>query len=648
MSRRQQPKRAAKAVKNLIEAIDSDVSDFEELYESSGDDFKPKKADDCSSGGNSSNSSSESSSQSDNEPLSKLKVKFSRKKRPLTPRNEESSDSDRPLSTYRQAYPNDKENRAGTVVSEVREDDIDDLDLADVLPAIQTAAQPIQSEYKWRKQEFTVPDTTFKGKLEEAPRDERLMSPYEFFRKLLTDEMLDNIVDQTNRYAMQKEGIQLCTTSKEIEIMIGMYLRMGLVQMPRVRAYWEAESRYAPIADTMARNRFEKISSDIHFTDNLNVTTEQRNDKLWKIRPWISALRGRFLTIPPEENHSVDEIMVSFKGKHSIKQYIRGKPNPWGFKMWGRAGASGILYDFDIYQGSAAEKPQDSLGVGGDVVIKLASTLEPNKNYKLFADNFFTSLPMVKALKAQSIWYVGTVRSNRLKGCTLKVEKELKKEGRGAVDYQVETSSNIIALRWYDNKSVDVVSSYVGIEPAGEVRRWDKRSRQYIFIPRPNIIATYNMFMGGVDTLDSLTSLYKQKMKSRRWYMYIFWHTIMITVVNAWLWYKRHCVLLHQNPVKLATFISSVVSGLIECRAKVGRPTLSPPPVPKSLVIKSCKRPADDSRVDCLDHFPIWDTKRQRCKFFNCSDSFSFIKCMKCNVHLCLNKERNCFTAFHM
>ena len=116
------------------------------------------------------------------------------------------------------------ENRAGTVVSEVREDDIDDPDLADVLPAIQTAAQPIQSEYKWRKQEFTVPDTTFKGKLEEAPSDK---DSYEFFRKLLTDEMLDNIVDQTNRYAMQKEGIQLCTTSKEIEIMIGMYPSYG-------------------------------------------------------------------------------------------------------------------------------------------------------------------------------------------------------------------------------------------------------------------------------------------------------------------------------------------------------------------------------------------------------------------------------------
>ena len=40
-----------------------------------------------------------------------------------------------------------------------------------------------------------VPDTTFKGKLEEALSDERLMTPYEFFRKMLTDEMIDNIVD---------------------------------------------------------------------------------------------------------------------------------------------------------------------------------------------------------------------------------------------------------------------------------------------------------------------------------------------------------------------------------------------------------------------------------------------------------------------
>ena len=139
----------------------------------------------------------------------------------------------------------------------------------------------------------------------------------------------------------------LSLTSKQtfyqIEIMIGVYLRMGLVQMPRVLAYKETESRFTPIAETILSNRFEKLTASVHLCDNLRATEEQKQDKLWKVRPWLQALRGRFLSIPAEENHAVDEIMVSFKGKSSIKQYIRGKPNPWGFKLWGFAGSSGIL-----------------------------------------------------------------------------------------------------------------------------------------------------------------------------------------------------------------------------------------------------------------------------------------------------------------
>ncbi|KAJ8300757.1 hypothetical protein KUTeg_022276 [Tegillarca granosa] len=63
---------------------------------------------------------------------------------------------------------------------------------------------------------------------------------------------------------------------------------------------------------------------------------------------------------------------------------------------------------------------------------------------------------------------------------------------------------------------------------------WEADTRyDLIAMERPTIIAEYNKFMGGVDLLDSLTSLYKRNVKSRRWYMYIFWHSIMIAVVNS-------------------------------------------------------------------------------------------------------------------
>ena len=152
---------------------------------------------------------------------------------------------------------------------------------------------------------------------------------------------------------------------------------------------------------------------------------------------------GKF---PTEEHNSVDEMMVNFKGKSTIKQYIRGKPNPWGFKLWGRAGISGFLYDFDVYQGASQNKSSE-LGVGGDIVMKLTETLEGGKNYKIFADNYFTSIKLAMALKERSMFYVGTVMSNRLKG-PLK-PKELKKEGRGTSEYRVDESEKLIVVRWY-------------------------------------------------------------------------------------------------------------------------------------------------------------------------------------------------------
>ena len=52
-----------------------------------------------------------------------------------------------------------------------------------------------------------------------------------------------------------------------------------------------------------------------------------------------------------------------------------------------------------------------------------------------------------------------------------------------------------------------------------------------------------------------------------------------------------------------------------------------------------------DVRKDGFDHFPKWSEKRVRCKF--CAPRFTYVVCMKCEVALCFNKDRNCFLQFH-
>ena len=72
--------------------------------------------------------------------------------------------------------------------------------------------------------------------------------------------------------------------------------------------------------------------------------------------------------------------------------------------------------------------------------MNMTKKLEEGKGFKIYADNLFSSPQLAKKTKKKKkgIWYSGTVRENRLKGCHLKPEKEMKKQGRGDMDSLVD------------------------------------------------------------------------------------------------------------------------------------------------------------------------------------------------------------------
>ncbi|KAJ8353120.1 hypothetical protein SKAU_G00206870 [Synaphobranchus kaupii] len=351
------------------------------------------------------------------------------------------------------------------------------------------------------------------------------------------------------------------------------------------------------------------------------------------------------MEITPEEYNSVDEQMVSFRGTGSpIRQYVKGKPHPWGLKIWARCSSSGLLCDFDVYQGGTGKKT--TLGMGGDVVVKLCETLPASKNYKVFADNLFSSVPLVHKLLEQQIYFVGTLRNNRLAGCQLEDEKDLAKRGRGSVDCRVEKDDSMAIVKWYDNKSVTLISSYCAIEPEDQARRWSKSDKVYVQVNRPHIVKEYNTFMGGIDLLDACVARYKYHMRSRRWYLYLFWQTIMLGLVNAWMVYRRDCGLLGvQNPLKQRKFQAEVATSLIFVNAKRGRPLLdaSPPLAPPKRIRVGVP---NDVRTDQFAHWPVRCEKRGRCKA--CTVNAINILCEKCGVRLCFTADRNCFKLYHL
>ena len=55
----------------------------------------------------------------------------------------------------------------------------------------------------------------------------------------------------------------------------------------------------------------------------------------------------------------------------------------------------------------------------------------------------------------------------------LKSEKDLKGIGRVAMDYRVNGEGDVIIVRWLDNGVVQLVSTLVGIEPMGTVKKME-------------------------------------------------------------------------------------------------------------------------------------------------------------------------------
>lgn len=130
-------------------------------------------------------------------------------------------------------------------------------------------------------------------------------------------------------------------------------------------------------------------------------------DKLYKLRPLLNHLSERFFALfRPGQNQSIDESMIRFKGRSSIKQYMPKKPIKRGYKVWMRCDETGYACQFQIYTGKTDTTIEQSLG---ERVVKSLRESLYGKNHRVYMDNFFTSYNLFKFLKTQNIFACGTV-----------------------------------------------------------------------------------------------------------------------------------------------------------------------------------------------------------------------------------------------
>lgn len=343
-------------------------------------------------------------------------------------------------------------------------------------------------------------------------------------------------------------------------------------------------------------------------------------------------------------------MIIPFTGACPIRQYCPGKPNPTGIKAFVLANPNGLVCDIEVYQGKKM-LPTTGNSLAEEIVLTLTRTLVPG--HILYFDRYFTTLRLAKLLNDKGFKCVGTIMRNRVPRdvtLDLKNDKELAREGRGSHDVLVGSNSELALTKWFDNKPILFLSTQYAAEQVDQCRRYDRKIRQYIQVPRPEVVKEYNSHMGGVDLTDRMLAVCPARMRTNKWTVRFILHFVDLAVSNSWIKYKKEKLLLNVPRHKIMQMREFkrvlgehfIESGLNENDPitgdnnevhKRGRPPMEP-------------IPSKARRVHGTDHLPEMVTTQRRCRNKGC-DKKTSVMCVGCNLYLCLTTKRNCYKKFH-
>ena len=175
------------------------------------------------------------------------------------------------------------------------------------------------------------------------PDDAFLETPYDFFAHIFGRNTFQLIAIQTNLYALQKA---------KVKSFVGMIFAMGIHRVPALSNYWSQNPLIGVpgITKCMGRNKFKELLKNLHLNDNSEMPQAGTSefDQLYKICPILETIRvNSQQSYRPNRELSVDEAMVLFKGRTSMKQYMPQKTVKRGYKVWCLCDAiNGYVYNF--------------------------------------------------------------------------------------------------------------------------------------------------------------------------------------------------------------------------------------------------------------------------------------------------------------
>ena len=235
---------------------------------------------------------------------------------------------------------------------------------------------------------------------------------------------------------------------------IGMIINMGLTQLSDIKDYWSTHAtlNLPFFRSVFSRDRFLQIYWMLHVGE-LPSTTKRS-----KIQPFIDLLIPLFQRyLNPARELSIDEAMIAFRGRVAFRQYIRGKPQPWGIKAYVLSESrSGYMYNLVIYYGKETQLIT-AAGLNHTTrVILTAMTPLANMGYDLYTDRFYTSPIVADELLKINTTVTGTVMVNK-KNMLAATKSKRPKPKKG--DVSTYHKGPLVVMQWTDKRTLTTLST---------------------------------------------------------------------------------------------------------------------------------------------------------------------------------------------
>lgn len=178
------------------------------------------------------------------------------------------------------------------------------------------------------------------GLSEEA---ENCAEPIDFYQLFIDDELIQLVVDETNRYAEEQNANWSQTNIFEMKKFITLCLQMGIVRLPKLRDYWSTDlvfGKQSIGSNVMPRIRFENLTKYIHFTNNFIA---DNSNILYKISNFVDIFIQKCkLMFRPSNEVRIDESIIPFCEKIFDQSSLSDKTQRYDMKLLKLCSTSGF------------------------------------------------------------------------------------------------------------------------------------------------------------------------------------------------------------------------------------------------------------------------------------------------------------------